>query len=176
LAVLRELQVPVWVSAPEPNTWREVVAAIDARAADRPLPGARVAVQEYGVSNVELLDELRRRGAVVTPVPVYQWALPEDTEPLRRAVTAIAAGEVDAAVFTTGVQINHLWQIAREMNRESDVREGLARVVVASIGPTTSAELQRFGIRADLEASHPKFGLLIRELAEQGASLLSEKR
>src|SRR5215218_5231817 len=76
VAVLRELQVPVWVTAPEPNTWRELVAALDARADDRPLAGARIAVQEYGVSNVELLDALRARGAQVKAVPVYKWTLP----------------------------------------------------------------------------------------------------
>ena len=41
LAVLRELQVPAWLTAPEPNTWRELLAAIDAKAGDRALPGAR---------------------------------------------------------------------------------------------------------------------------------------
>src|SRR5271167_5171661 len=78
LAALRELQVPIWVAAPEPNTWRELLAAVEARAEEQPLRGARIAVQEYGVSNAELLEEFRRRGAQVTRVPVYRWALPED--------------------------------------------------------------------------------------------------
>ena len=72
LAVLRELATPVWLAAPEPNTWRELLAAIDARAGDWSLRGARVAVQEYGVSNDDLIDGLRTRGARVTSVPVYQ--------------------------------------------------------------------------------------------------------
>ena len=105
LAVLRDLHVPIWVAAPEPNTWRDVLAAIEAKAEERPLRGARLAVQEYGVSNTELLEELRGRGARVTPVPVYRWALPEDVEPLEKAVTAIARGEVDVVVFTTSVQV-----------------------------------------------------------------------
>ena len=100
VAVLRELQVPVWVTAREPNTWRELVAAIDAKADERPLAGARVAVQEYGVSNLELLDALRARGAQVTPVPVYQWTLPEDVQPLYDAVTAVTRGEVSVVILT----------------------------------------------------------------------------
>src|SRR5919197_5608347 len=47
LAVLRELRVPVWVTAPEPNTWREVITAMEAHAHECPLAGARIAVQEY---------------------------------------------------------------------------------------------------------------------------------
>ena len=58
LAVVRELNVPVWVAAPEPNTWREVLAAIDATGTS--LKGLNVAVQEYGVSNPDLL-RLKRR-------------------------------------------------------------------------------------------------------------------
>ena len=29
LAVLRELHVPIWATAPEPNTWRELLALLD---------------------------------------------------------------------------------------------------------------------------------------------------
>ena len=118
LAVLRELHVPVWIAVPEPNTWREVLAAMDARAAEQPLAGARIAVQEYGVSNVELLDGLAGRGAQISRVPVYRWALPDDITPLKNAVAAIAAGEVDAVMFTTGVQVVHLWQVVRDMQVE----------------------------------------------------------
>jgi uroporphyrinogen-III synthase len=176
LAALRELQVPIWVVAPEPNTWRELLAAVDARAEERPLEGARIAVQEYGVSNTELLEAFRRRGARVTSVPVYRWALPEDVAPLKSAVTAISRGEVDVVMFTTSVQVVHLWQIVEEMRVEAEVRRGLARSVIASIGPTTSEELRRHALAADLEASHPKMGFLVREAAEQSGTLLRVKR
>jgi uroporphyrinogen-III synthase len=176
LAALRELQVPVWAAAPEPNTWRDVLTAIEAKDATRLLDGARIAVQEYGVSNPELLEELRGRGAHVTPVPVYRWALPENLEPLRNAVRAIARGEVDVALFTTSVQIVHLWQIAEDLHLERDVASALAQTVIASIGPTTSEELTRRGLTPDLEASHPKIGILVREAAEQSPKLLEGKR
>src|SRR5688500_18844699 len=74
LAVLRELQITPWVVAPEPNTWRELLAALDDKAAELSLRGARVAVQEYGAANPELLRGLEERGATVTRVPVYRWA------------------------------------------------------------------------------------------------------
>jgi uroporphyrinogen-III synthase len=173
LAVLREWRVPVWVSAPEPNTWHEVLNAIDASGS---LAGMRVAVQEYGVSNVELLEALASRGASVTRVPVYRWELPEDLDPLRDAIRAVAAGRVDVVLFTTGVQVAHLYQVAGEMGLEGDVRRGLERSVVASIGPTTSEELHRRGLKADFEPSHPKMGILVREVAERAEALLRAKR
>ena len=45
LAVLRELQLTPTIIVPEPNTWREVLAEIDARL---PVVNLTVAVQEYG--------------------------------------------------------------------------------------------------------------------------------
>jgi len=179
VAVLRELGIIPAIIAPEPNTWRELLRAFDDASnsnAEFRLRGARVAVQEYGVSNPELLSGLTERGAHVTRVPVYQWALPEDLGPLRAAVQALAVGDIDVALFTTSVQATHLFQVAAEMNMEDSMGHGLSRSVVASIGPTTSEELLRRGIRADLEPSHPKMGFLVKETAERAAELLNRKR
>ncbi len=179
VAVLRELGVSPAITVPEPNTWRELLLALDEAGVSREellLPGKRVAVQEYGVSNPELLSGLRERGAAVTCVPIYQWALPTDLAPLQAAVKALAAGEIDVALFTTSVQLAHLFQIAAESNLEEPMRRGLCRAIVASIGPTTSEELQRRGISADIEPSHPKMGFLVKEAAEQSGELLRRKR
>lgn len=179
VAVLRELGVTPAITVPEPNTWRELLLALDEAGGSREelrLPGKRVAVQEYGVSNPELLAGLRERGASVTRVPIYQWALPEDIGPLQGAVKKLANGEIDVALFTTSVQLAHLFQIAAEMNLEESMRRGLGRAIVASIGPTTSEEMQRRGIRADIEPSHPKMGFLVKEAAEQSRELLRRKR
>lgn len=176
IAALREMGVAVTLAAPEPNTWRELLGAFDERRDTEPLAGRRVAVQEYGASNPELLAGLAERGAVVTTVPVYQWALPEDLEPLREAVRKIAAGEIDVALFTTSIQVAHLLQVATEMKLEDEVRGAFARIVVASIGPMTSEELKAEGFAADIEASHPKMGFLVKEAAEQSAGYARRKR
>jgi len=174
VAVLREWKVPVAIAAPEPNTWREVLQAIDDNKLD--LRDKHVAVQEYGVSNPELLEGLRERGAHVTRVPVYQWDLPEDKAPLRAAVNSIIARRIDVALFTTGVQVNHLFQIAEQVGRKDALKAGLENVVKASIGPTTSEVLRSYGLSIDLEASHPKMGFLVKEAAEQSQALLQRNQ
>jgi uroporphyrinogen-III synthase len=179
VAALREIGVTPALTVPEPNTWRELLYSLDEAANSAVgirLNGARVAVQEYGVSNPELLDGLVERGALVTRVPVYQWALPEDLAPLRAAVQALADGNIDVALFTTSVQAAHLFQLAEEMNLKEAMRSGLNRAIVASIGPTTSEELMRRMIKPDLEPSHPKMGFLVKETAERAAELLRKKR
>ncbi|HTW23001.1 MAG TPA: uroporphyrinogen-III synthase [Candidatus Baltobacteraceae bacterium] len=176
VAALKEIGVPVTLAVPEPNTWHDLLRAVDDKSASLPLAGRRVAVQEYGVSNPELLAALAERGAQLTRVPVYQWALPEDTGPLRAAVHAIVDGQADIVLFTTSVQIVHLLQISREMNLEPQLRASLARIVVGSIGPVTSEELREQGITPDFEPVHPKMGFLLNEAGVRGRSLLEEKR
>jgi uroporphyrinogen-III synthase len=176
VAALKELGVPATVAVPEPNTWRDLLRALDEKPDLAPLKGRRVAVQEYGASNSELLAGLAQRGAQVTRVRVYQWALPEDTGPLRAAVEAIVRGEIDLTLFTTSIQVVHLLRIAREMDREREVRRAFERIVVGSIGPMTSEELREEGLPADFEPAHPKMGFLVNEAAQRARELLGKKR
>src|SRR5262245_11026080 len=176
VAALREINLTPWVVAPEPNTWRELLAALDGKASELRLQGARIAVQEYGASNPQLLDGLAERGAAVTRVPVYRYALPDDTGPLHRAARAVADGQIDVVLFTTSMQVVHLLEIARQHNLEGAVHRGFHSMAVASIGPTTSEELREHGITVDIEASHPKMGFLVRDAAERAAAILRLKR
>ena len=173
MSVMRELGLAPWVMVPEPNTWRELLAAIDSRGS---VDGLDVAVQEYGVANPDLVAGLTARGARVTTIPVYRWALPEDLGPLRGAVSALVSGEVDVAIFTTGMQIVHLLQVAETLQQQDAVRAALRRMVVASIGPTTSDELRQQQLTIDVEASHPKMGFLVRETADRAPGLLRANR
>jgi uroporphyrinogen-III synthase len=163
-AVLREMRVPITIMVPEPNTWREILSATEAR------PEKRIAIQEYGKPNTDLIEALRARGADVTRVRVYQWDLPEDTGPLREAVHRIAQGGADMVMFTTSVQVHHLFRMASEMGAEQELRAGLGRITVASVGPTTTEALEDFGLRPTFEPSHPKMGFLVKEaLAQRNA-------
>jgi uroporphyrinogen-III synthase len=88
----------------------------------------------------------------------------------------VASGDLDVALFTTATQVVHLLKVAETMDLREAVVSGLRRMVVASIGPTTSEELRQQGIEVDMEPSHPKMGFLVREAAERAADLLGRKR
>jgi uroporphyrinogen-III synthase len=141
VAALREMGLAPTLVAPEPNTWRELLATTEGR------PERSIAVQEYGRSNPELIAGLRARGAEVTCVRVYRWDMPEDTALLREAARRLAAGEFDMVLFTTAVQVGHLVRIARDASIEDAVLAALRTVRVCSIGPTTTEALEEFGIR-----------------------------
>ena len=176
VSALRELGVKPSLVAPEPNTWRELLRVLDDAGASQPVKGLQIAVQEYGVPSKELLAGLRERGACVTTVPVYQWSLPEDIAPLQAATQSIKSGEVDVLLLTSAIQITHLLQIAADMRLEDSVLKSLERLVVASIGPSTSERLRSLGLQADLEASHPRMGFLVKEAAERSKEILHQKQ
>jgi uroporphyrinogen-III synthase len=170
VAVLRDMNVPVTIAVPEPNTWREILEALRNR------PENRIAIQEYGRSNPELVNGLRGTGAEVTLVPVYQWELPENIEPLREAVDRLSRQTFEVTLFTTSQQVVHLLQVARELRMEEPARAGIRKSVIASIGPTCTQTLVEHGFYPDMEPSHVKLGFLVKEAAERSEELLWKKR
>ncbi len=158
---------------PEPNTWRELLATIDAGIA---IANHNVGVQEYGVTNRSLIAGLEARGAHVVNVRVYQWDLPLDQEPLAGNTRAIAAGERDIVMFTSAHQVANLLRMAQQLGLEPQLRDALAKTVVASIGPTTSEMLQDHELPVDLAPEHPKMGPLVAAVADQARKILERKR
>ena len=168
VVVLRALQVAIDVLIPEPNTWKEVVAAIAAR------PERRIALQEYGRSNPEMIAALEALGATVTTVTPYRWELPEDLEPLKKAARGLAQGEFDVVLFTSSIQLDHLLEVAQSLGIEETVMEALGkRVVIASIGPIMSAALTARGLAPLIVPETAKIGALVVAAAEQAHHHLS---
>jgi len=174
-SALRALGVPVTVAATEPFTWRSLMQAMEATFGGA-LSGMKIAVQEYGIANPEFLSALAEKGALVTRVPVYQWALPENAEPLREAIKTLSQGQIDVALFMNAAQVAHLFLMAERMGSTDALREGLRSTVIASIGPSTTEGLSVYGLAPDFEPSQSKMGFLIREVAENAQRLLTQKR
>ncbi|MBI4396156.1 MAG: uroporphyrinogen decarboxylase [Elusimicrobia bacterium] len=170
VSVLAEMNLKPQVVAPEPNTWRDVLQAVG-----ETVRGKCVAVQEYGTPPLEFLKTLEERGAKVVRVPVYRWSLPKDTKPLERAIREITEGRVRAAIFTTAMQVNNLFQVAQEMGLSELLHAALRRLVVASVGPTCSERLAQYAVPVDFEPSHPKLGVLILEMARRIDELMAQK-
>lgn len=174
VAALKEVGLSPALTVPEPNTWRDVLAALDRHL---PVAAKHVAVQEYGARNEPLLDGLRERGARVTAVPVYGWALPADVGPLREAIGRLTRGEVEVAVFTSRAQVESLAHVAGEMGLADPLRAAFRdRTLVASIGPVTSEALRAHGIEPDLHPEHPKMGHLVAEVARRAGEAVRAKR
>jgi uroporphyrinogen-III synthase len=171
VGILRALGVPVQVMIGEPNTWKEIVAAVAIR------PERRIAIQEYGRPNVEMNTALESLGATVAPIALYRWELPDDLAPLQGAVRRLATRQVDVVLFTSSVQLDHLFEVARALGVESEVRNVLvSEVAVASVGPVMTASLEAQGIVPGIIPLHPKMPALVKAAAEQAGAVLAAKR
>ncbi|MEK6764167.1 MAG: uroporphyrinogen-III synthase [Nitrospirota bacterium] len=173
VAALKALGLQPTLTVPEPNTWIEVVSTLDEY---RPVKGLRVAVQEYGASNPDLLEALKQRGGDVFQVPIYRWALPKDLGPLRQSLSTIIAGKAPVLLITNAAQVDHVMQVLGKDGNVEPFRAALKKMVVASIGPTASERLRHHEWPIDLEPSHPKMGILVKETSEQVYSILISKR
>lgn len=172
-AALKEFGLEATFRVPEPNTWRELLQTLDQHV---PIANQTVALQEYGLPNTSLIAGLEARGATVCRVKVYNYDFPEDTGPLEANVRALADGQIDVALFTSAHQAVNLLRMAEKLGLADELRQALGRVVVASIGPTTSEMLHECELPVDLEPEHSKMGQLVQTAAERSAELLARKR
>ena len=172
VAALKAFGLQPTLTVPEPNTWVDLISMLDEY---RPVKGLRIAVQEYGASNPDLLKALNQRGAEVFQVPIYRWALPEDLAPLRQTLDEVIAGRVSVLLITNSAQVDHVMQVLEKNGKVEPFRAALKKMVVASIGPTASECLCQYDWPIDLVPSHPKMGILVKETGEQVHSLLRSK-
>jgi uroporphyrinogen-III synthase len=173
VAALKAFGLQPTLTVPEPNTWVDLISTLDEY---RPVKGLRVAVQEYGVSNPDLLKALNQRGAEVFQVPIYRWALPNDLGPLRQVLDDIIAGKAPVLLITNAAQVDHVMQVLEKDGKVEPFRAALKNMVVASIGPTASERLGQHEWPIDLEPSHQKMGILVKECGEQASRILLSKR
>ena len=188
-AVLRKWNVRVDARAAEPNTWHEVVRAVlevaeferatavaDDLVPTGPLTNCRIAVQEYGQPASELYAELEKLGAEILPVPIYKWALPDDTSLVESAIEATIRGEFDVVLLTTAQHMVHVLEVADRMRQKDEWLAAARKCVVASIGPTASERIVECGLPVDVQPEHPHMGHLVRESLEVAPQLLESCR
>ena len=163
VAALKTLGFQPTLTVPEPNTWVDVVSTLDAH---RPVKGLRVAVQEYGLPNRDLVEALKQRGANVVSVPVYRWALPEDTAPLKQVIKQILTGQVQVMLVTNAAQIDHVMLVVEQDGKTAEFKTICRQLIIASIGPTAGERIRNHGLTVDFEPSHGKMGILVKECSE----------
>jgi uroporphyrinogen-III synthase len=143
---LREIGLEPGLLPGQPTT-EGVIAILKAEN----LSGHRVGVQLVpGSPNDKLLDFLNQAGAVADPVTPYRYASDAETARVVAAIEEMAAGKVDAIAFTSSPQVQRLAEVARENKLERELKEGLARTRVASVGPVVTAAIEAFGARVSI--------------------------
>jgi uroporphyrinogen-III synthase len=159
---LRELGLKPDVIAQSPTT-SGVMASLD-----EDLQGRRIYVQLYGEEpNWPLRDFLNAKGAEVTTIAPYIYANDVDTEQVADLIRAVMAGELDAIVFTSLVQVKRLVSVAEILSLWSGLQAALAHCIVAAVGPVVAECLAEKGVAVTV-MPEDKFFMkpLVRRLAD----------
>jgi uroporphyrinogen-III synthase len=163
LAVLKRHGLTPSIVSRKPHTSAEV---LDALQSER-LTGVPTLLVHYGERAAEVADALRARGADLHEAMPYEWALPDDPQPLAALVADAISLRVDAMLFTSQVQARHLFQVADEMQLRAELAAALNRdVVVGAVGPVCAAAISRFGVSPDVLPGSPNMIALITAVAD----------
>lgn len=134
-------------------------------------PGERVVVQRDGGPPPADTDALRRSGATLIELPVYQWQRTDDPRPALRLAEAVIAGRVHAVTFTAGPAIASWFEVAADVGLAEPLRAALRSggVVVGCVGPVCAEVAQAEGLDdGDLVIpSSYRLGPLVRAVAER---------
>lgn len=173
VAAMKEFGITPTIKVPSPNTWREILATLDAQL---PVNQLTIAIQEYGKPNPSLVAGLEARGAHIKTVKVYRWDLPADTQPLEQNIQAIVAGDIDVLMFTSAHQLTNLFTLARQLGVEDELKLQFDRCVIVSVGPTTTEWIKHLSLPVDLEPESPKMGPMVIAAARKSNDLKQRKK
>jgi uroporphyrinogen-III synthase len=163
LAAMKRFGVVVQVATAKPHTTHELLAALEPVAL-RDVPTLLV---HYGERNSAVADALRSRGARLDEACSYEWALPDDPQPLAALVRDTLERRLDAMLFTSQIQARHLFLVAREMRLGHELAAAINRsVVVGAVGPVCAAALSELGLTADVIPSSPNMASLITAVGD----------
>ncbi len=132
---------------------------------DEGVAGRDIAVQHHGAGADGLDEAFAAAGARVRSLVVYRWGPPPDPAVVAASVRAVAAGEIDAVVFTSAPGA-HAWLTAADEAGVTDRIVARARqggVVMAAVGPITAKPLLERGIEP-LVPDRGRLGSLVRAL------------
>jgi uroporphyrinogen-III synthase len=119
--------------------------------------GSRVEVARSDHGSAVLLDGLADAGAYVHETVLYRLARPSGAG---AAVEAAIAGDLDAALFTSSLTVEHFLAIAAERGERAAALAGLADAVVGAIGEPTAETAADDGLAVDVVAETAAFEAL----------------
>jgi uroporphyrinogen-III synthase len=141
-------------TVPDEYTSAGLVAALDGA-----VEGTRVEVARSDHGSAVLTDGLDSAGAYVHETVLYELVRPPGAG---ESAELAADGDLDAALFTSSLTVEHFLDAARERGVEADAREGLADATVGVIGPPTAETAREHGISVDVVPDDAGFAELTR--------------
>jgi len=160
---------------PQQITEKPTTEGVIATLANLDLKGRRIGLQLYpDKDHSALINAIVAQGAEVDPVLPYVRDPKAASANIIAAIDDMAEGRVDAIALTNHDQVRRLVEAAKTHGCEAKLREGLARTLIASVGPAVSGELQSHGLRTDISPANDTY--FMRPLIAAMAATLAEKK
>jgi len=128
--------------------------------------GARVEVARSDHGSAVLTDGLEAAGAYVHETILYRLVRPEGAG---ASTERAAAGDLDAALFTSSLTVRHFLAAADERGLRGEAIEGLNDAVVGAIGEPTRETATDAGIDVDVVPDTADFETLATTAVEAAA-------
>ena len=161
-STLRGAGFDVWWKAPE----ERMDQVVDHLAAED-LSRSRVAVQLFEPAAHPATAALAARAGELVEVPVYRWLLPDDRAPAERLVELAVDGGLDAVTFTSQPAVRHLFRIAEDVGRGTDLREAFAGgLLAACVGPVCAEAAREEGIAEPVWPEPNRLTMLVRQVTD----------
>jgi uroporphyrinogen-III synthase len=165
---LREigLQPQATTEKPTSEGIAEMLSRLDLR-------GHRVGLQLYpDRDHGVLIGAIAALGAEVETVLPYVYDAEAADANIVTAIEEMANGRIDAIALTSSGQVRRLMEVAQAHGCEAQLRDGLARTSIASIGPVVSDELKSHGLDTDIYPANDAF--FMKPLISAMAAALGE--
>jgi len=122
--------------------------------------GSRVLLVRAKVARDVLPEELRKTGATVDVIEAYETRVPEGAGPRLHKVFSSRATRPHLVTFTSSSTATNFLDL---LGPEKD--DALRGVCLASIGPVTSATLEKAGFKPEIEANEYTMDGLVEAIA-----------
>src|SRR6201996_9198561 len=138
------------------------------------LNGHRLGLQLYpDKDHSALIGAIAARGADVDTVLPYVYDAKAADANIVTAIEEMAQGRIDAIALTSSGQVRRLMEVAKAHGCEAQLRDGLERTPIASVGPVVSDELKTYGLRTDIAPAEGAF--FMKPLISAMATELAKK-
>ena len=96
----------------------------------------------------------------------YDYVAPSN-EKIKRLIDDIVAGNIDTITFTSPPAVKEFFEFANRNNKIDLLIDKLNHnVLVVSVGPSTSAMIEKFRIKVDFVPHAYRMGTMVKELAD----------
>jgi uroporphyrinogen-III synthase len=150
---LREIGLEPQVTTEKPTSEGiiEMLTRVD-------LAGRRVGLQLYpDKDHSALTGAISAQGAEADPILPYVYDAQAADTNIVTAIDAMAQGQIDAIALTSSGQVRRLIEVAQAHGCEAQLRDGLTRTPIASVGPVVSDELRSHGLRTDISPANDAY-------------------